>query len=266
MDREVYPNAPLRLVTAEFRFPIASKLAGDGLLALLGERFGDRFPVIQPASVEVVMGPGGPITPGQQVNYVMLTRERTTAVTVGATRLAMETTEYGHWKDFRDGVVGPALAVIGDELEAVAGLDRVGLRFINEIRVPGAGPDVGSWAGYVVDQLLAPGELAGESEIRTVQLALQMIHGDGAELLLRGGILEGRVVDERGPLRLPKESPHDHFFLLDMDSFWKHDGTYDPWSTEAALDIADRLHAPIDDLFERCITDRLREEVLRRVA
>jgi len=32
----------------------------------------------------------------------------------------------------------------------------------------------------------------------------------------------------------------------------------------AALEISDKLHAPIDDLFESCITEKLRSTVLRK--
>ena len=266
-DREVYPNAPLRLVTAEFRFPLSPRLTGSDLLSTVADTLGSELPIVEPISpqgLQLSFGPEAASPPLAQAGYRLLTRDRTTAVTVTSTRLAVETTTYEHWDEFRDGVVTRALRAIGDELTAIAGLDRVGLRFINEVRVPGAGGDVADWAGFVSAELLAAEALASGQRVRTMQLALHLDRGDGAELLMRAGLLEGHVVDDSGALRLPSPPQPGHFFLIDMDSFWSRPAAYDEWSTERALEIADRLHDPIDDLFERCIREKLREEVLRR--
>src|SRR5438128_913392 len=47
-SREVYPNAPLRLVTAEFRFPLSPTLAGGDLLSALSKVLGGVLPIIEP--------------------------------------------------------------------------------------------------------------------------------------------------------------------------------------------------------------------------
>jgi len=266
-DREVYPNAPLRLVTVEFRFPLSPRLGSADLLSVLGNTLGAELPIVEPIApqgLQLAFGPDVSAPPLTQAGYRLLTRDRTTAVTVASTRVAIETTTYAHWEDFRDSVVALALRVIGDELSAIAGLDRVGLRYINEVRVPGVGGDVADWEAFVAPELLATGRLAAGHRIRTMQLALHLDRGDGAELLMRSGLLEGHVVDDTGPLRLPSPPQNGHFFLIDMDSFWSRPAAYDAWRTVAALEIADRLHEPIDDLFESCIQEKLRDEVLRR--
>ncbi len=265
-DREVYLNAPLRLVTAEFRFPLSPRLTSGDLLSVLGDTLGGHLPVVEPVAgqgFQVTIGQEVPPPPVAQAGYRLLTRDRTTAVTVASTRVAVETTTYEHWEDFRD-IVALALRAIGDELTAIAGLDRVGLRYINEVRVRGAREDVADWQEFIAPELLATAALAAGQRIRTVQVALHLDRGDGAELLMRGGLLDGHVVDDSGPLRLPSPPPNGHFFLIDMDSFWGRRAAYDEWSTDRALEIADRLHDPIDDLFESCITEKLRHEVLRR--
>lgn len=266
-DREVYLNAPLRLVTAEFRFPLSPRLTGGHLLSVLGDALGNRLPIIEPVDppgLQLTIGPETGPSAVNQAGYRLLTRDRMTAVTVGPNRIAVETTTYEHWEDFRDGVVTVALRAIGDELDAIAGLDRVGLRYINEIRVPGAGADLAGWREFIAPELLATAGLAAGQSIRTMQLALHLDRGDGAELLMRAGLLEGHVVDDSGALRLPSPPKPGHFFLIDMDSFWSRPAAYDEWSTERALQVADRLHDPIDDLFESCIQEKLRDEVLRR--
>lgn len=262
-DREVYANAPLRLVTAEFRFPLSPRLAGNDLLKILADVLGERLPIVEPVGLQVTIGSETPAPAVSGTGYRLLTRERTTAVTVGSSRVAIETTAYGHWKDFRDGVVATALRAIGDELGALVGLDRVGLRYINEIRVPGAGAETAGWRDYIAPELLATAGLAEGQPIRTMQHALHLDRGDGAELLMRAGLLEGYVVDNTGPLQLLSPPQPGFFFLIDIDSFWTRFGIHEEWDTEASLGIADRLHDPVDQLFERCILEKLRAEVLR---
>jgi uncharacterized protein (TIGR04255 family) len=264
-SREVYPNAPLRLVTAEFRFPLSPTLAGGDLLSALSKVFSDVLPIIEPVPQGLQMTLGAEAQPPKMTvgGFRLLSRDRTAAVTVTASRLAVETTVYEHWETFRQSI-GTALRAIGEELYAIVGLDRVGLRYINEIRVPGNGTSVERWMPYVSEDLLAVARLAGGHEIKTVQSALHLVTGDKEELLLRCGALEGHAVDNSGPLRLPSPPEDGPFFLLDIDSFWTRLGVLDEFDTATALVIADRLHDPVDGLFEGAITERLRDEVLRR--
>lgn len=47
-DHEVYPNAPLRLVTAEYRFPHSPALAEPNVAARLAEHLRSGLPIIEP--------------------------------------------------------------------------------------------------------------------------------------------------------------------------------------------------------------------------
>jgi uncharacterized protein (TIGR04255 family) len=263
-SREVYPNAPLRLVTAEFRFPLSPNLADGDLLSALSKVLGGMLPIIEPVpqGLQLTLG----LEPQSQKmtagGFRLLSRDRTVAVTVTASRLAVETTIYEHWEMFRESIE-TALRAVGEALEAIAGLDRVGLRYINEIRVPDAGTSIERWMPYISGELLAVSRLAGQHKVKTIQSALHLATGDNEELLLRYGMLEGHVVDEM-PLHLPCPPQDGPFFLLDIDSFWTRLGALEEFDTEAALAIADRIHEPVEGLFERAITERLREEVLRR--
>ncbi|MFC2725538.1 MAG: TIGR04255 family protein, partial [Bifidobacterium dentium] len=63
-------------------------------------------------------------------------------------------------------------------------------------------------------------------------------------------------------LRRPLPSPGP-LFKLDIDSYWQPDDipVFDP---NRILAIADKLHDPVRSMFEGLITNRLRNEVLRR--
>ncbi len=264
-SQEVYPNAPLRLVTAEFRFPLSPILAGGDLLSALSKALGGELPIIEPVPQGLQMSLGAEPQPPKMTagGFRLLSRDRTAAVTVDASRLAVETTVYEHWETFRESIE-TALRAIGEELQAIVGLDRVGLRYINEIRVPGGGTSVERWMPYINEDLLAVARLAEGREIKTVLSVLHLVTGDNEELLLRCGAVEGHVVDDSGPLRLPSPPEDGPFFLLDIDSFWTRLGVLEEFDTATALTIADRIHEPVDGLFERSLTERLRDEVLRR--
>jgi len=52
-------------------------------------------------------------------------------------------------------------------------------------------------------------------------------------------------------------------FRLDIDSYWQPSVEVPEFDRDLILDLADTLHKPVREVFERLITDRLREEVLR---
>lgn len=265
-EREVYPNAPLRLVTAEYRYPLSARLSTPDLLTILADSLGPSFPIIEPAlqgGIQFSFGPSDPSPQGPQNGFRLLVRDRTSAVTVTPSRIAIETTSYQHWEEFRDGLISTALGALGDEIGALAGIDRVGLRYINEVRVPQPLATTEEWEEYINADLLAAARLVTEGSVNTVQTALHLQIREDQELLLRCGMLAGRIVEETGPLRLPTPPGEGPFFLIDIDSFWTRSGPVSEWDTGSCLEISNQLHSPIDGLFERCITEKLRTDVLR---
>lgn len=265
-DREVYPSAPLRLVTAEFRFPLSARLSERDLLGASAEVLGDAYPVIEPAEQTVQLSLGADPRPPKvsAEGYRLLTRERTVAVTVTPTRLAVETTTYKHWEDFRDTHVRRSLEAIGGTLRAIVGLQRVGLRYIDEIRTPGAGSLAERWAPYITSDLLAPTQLAGGLNVDAIQGLVHLGDGEHHQVALRFGALEGYTVGDDGPLRVPTPTIEGPYFLIDIDSFWSASTVIDVFDLEAAIAVTDKLHDPVGAIFERCITEKLREDVLRR--
>jgi uncharacterized protein (TIGR04255 family) len=52
---------------------------------------------------------------------------------------------------------------------------------------------------------------------------------------------------------------------MDIDSFWTPSRDVPEFDVKTLLTTCDELHAPVGKLFERLITERLREEVFRHV-
>lgn len=259
--REIYPNAPLRFVAFEVRIPTAPDLAGsEGPLPAF-ERLRDILPIIGPPQIMIdVKAEGAPpaIVPGP---LRILDRRRVLSALIGPNAIIIENSEYKQYEEFV-GVVERTLRAVS-ETAPIAGMERVGLRYIDEIRVPGV-TTAREWKGYISPALLAPLELDDDFEPVHLSGITEYRLSNEHAANVRFGAQTGRVVEPTGPLRVTpvEEGP---FFLIDIDSFWTAPEAETPeFSPEAVLEICGQLRRPIRALFEAAITDKLRDEVLRR--
>lgn len=268
---EVYPNAPLALVAVEVRFPEA---AADRPLSLTLQRsfrdlLGDDW-VIEAHKMQqlgVALGPGGA---GQQTFQEIVVprftvRDRTLSVAITGTSLTLETTAYRHYLDFRE-VLSTVLGAAA-ELLAPDGVARVGMRYIDEIRVPAVSQERPSgWRAWIDPSLLPPRleSMTGEHyEPAAWDGAVRYVIGSQRSLVLRYGARHGYAVQPRGSLSRPSPPPPGPFFVLDFDSFWEPIDIpeFDPHTLS---ETCDALRAPVRTLFDLLTTDRLRDEVFRK--
>jgi uncharacterized protein (TIGR04255 family) len=191
----------------------------------------------------------------------LVSRDSTLAVSIRREALVIETSSYPGWDVFRE--------IIAEAVNArmcaspVDGFERLGLRYIDEIRIPDvAAPD---WSDWIDNSLLGPRpkeELAIPlSEWQGISLFGTQ---PGHAILLRYGTATGFAVDPRSELRRTnKVQGGGPFFLLDIDSFWTPEGSVPELALPGLLELCDELHHPVRRLFEGLIRDRLREEVFR---
>lgn len=259
---EVWPNAPLALVAVEARFPAATTSPlRPPVQRAIRDRLGADW-VIEGAkqqTLEFAFGSGGAQAPNLKVEDLsrITSRDRTQAVTLRPESLSIEATSYNGYASFRELIAAAFEAV--EQVVSPDGLTRLGMRFIDEIRVPA--DDGVDWAAWVDPSLLAPQASGLDTESWTGMARYDT--GDQRRLVLRYGPSDGPVVDPAGPLRRllkPKPGP---VFVLDFDSFWQPDTI--PAFTEADLLIAcDELRAPARTLFDQLMTRRLVDEVFRK--
>lgn len=256
---EIYPSAPLRFVALEIRFGFNPRLAtADGQAAVFSKLQQD-FPLAEAAeTVQVTIAPGAP--PQQVQDLRMKNSDRTWSVNVSPELLAVRTSAYQDFDGFV-AVVSRAVKATFDS-ESVP-TTRIGIRYIDEIRVPGVERPM-DWASYVDDRLLGCVAFAEDSPIEQAQGALVLSAGDDRHLLLRYGPSQEPVVDPEGPLFLePISGP---IFVLDVDSYWQFS---DPQAAkfldgDEIAGICRELDSSAYEIFERAITDRLRDDVLRK--
>jgi uncharacterized protein (TIGR04255 family) len=264
-SREIYPNAPLRYVACEIRFPFNPSVASGAGFAAIHSRVERQLPIAEPgAESTLIIGPQGPLpSPADTRAMRFLSRNRQDALYITSTRALVETTAYRGFVAFV-GHIERAVDALAAGPTTVAGIARIGLRYIDEIRVPHVSGLEG-WEGFISEHLLAPGALrANEVAPSTIQGVLTYELPEDSAMVMRYGALEGRMVGD-APLRHPRASADSHYFLIDIDSFWTPQPDHLPeFDRDQVLATSDRLHRPIRDAFEGSITERLRDEVLRR--
>lgn len=190
-------------------------------------------------------------------------RDKRTSVTYAPSSITIETTKYETWDDLR------ALAETGlaarMDVAPVDGVERIGLRYVDEVRIPGdERPD---WRSWIEPQLAPPalevaaGALVVQQQQSVVQYATERA---GVSVVLRYGAVDGPSVIQAIPLVRPEAPSSSPFFLVDTDASWTPGpgAEVPPLDPGSVLAEADVLHSYVKELFEASLTDQLRSEVL----
>jgi uncharacterized protein (TIGR04255 family) len=264
LEREIYPNAPLQFVAFEVRMPPAPQLGTLEAATTVYEKLRDLVPIIHgPAQAPIE-----PSAPRASISFSaggsqtrMVNRERTLSVMVAPTAVVVETSAYTQFEEFLK-VIHRALQAAASAV-APAGIQRVGIRYIDEIRVEAVRSPV-DWFDYINPALLCAMRVDADLTPQRTEGLAEFELDDGQRTVMRFGAMSGRVVDPGGPLRL-RRAEEGPFFLIDLDSFWASpDEGIPEFDVERVIDTVKRLRGPVRTLFEASITDRLRDEVFRK--
>lgn len=254
---EVYPNSPLAAVVVEVRHPIAEPI-GPSEVSAFRKALAELLPIAANEQIlDLTMGPQPTAVPISR----FVSRDRHQSATFRANGIVVESTEYPGWADFSSLV--KQVVTARQRIAPVDGVERVGLRYINEVRVPSAVDN--GWGEWIAPELLGPYALASAAGGRLT--AQQGIAQFGEQSRVTHTVrwatgtgqayLSGENLRRRNELQGP-------FFLIDLDGAWtSSDGAVPELITESAMGFLNDLHDPIDRLFEATITGRLRDEVLR---
>lgn len=255
-SREIYPNAPLKLVAFEYRFEAIP--LDQATLAGFRDRLTDHFPVVGVPPQQVVITPTGASASAQGTRCFDAERRRSVLLTPES--LGVETSRYRRFEEFRDVIETTIDALV--DLGAPLAPQRVGLRYIDEVDEQ-ALPSPVRWSTYIEPALAGAIEHFSKAPAEYQAAALFEPAGD-RRVLLRYGVMRQPAVDPAGPLVID-QPPRGRYFLIDIDSSWNRvEPVIATTDKEWLLDMLGTLHAPIRDLFERTVTDVLRDEVLRK--
>ena len=256
-EHEVYPNPPVVLVALEIRHPSTEALTPSQVRAIK-EDLHKHVPITKNASaVSTIMVPDGQGSTKVEHYPRLVDRANTLAVSVRQEALVVESSVYPGWERFKVVVADAILARLSQA--PIDGVERVGIRYINEVRVPAASAEV-DWTEWVQPQLSGP-----RTEVDPLPLTRWQgvgLYGQqpGRMVIFRYGPVEGGVgLDPRFDLRRRKPSTSGPFFLMDVDSFWTPSDGIPEADPQRLKVICEEIHEPVSTIFENSITDRLRE-------
>ena len=235
-----YAKPPIVEAVCEFR--LTSETRWDLTVpGLLYERLKGSFPQKEQRMIQEMELTQGPEGLHQQIRtserIIFFTEDKKMLVQVGPRLLAINVLKpYPHWEGFK-----PRIEMAWKSLQAaieVQGLERIGLRYINHIELPAQGgelaeyfefyPFVGQRLPQQMVSFLAGVEFSYADDRDRCRVQLTPIPGSGGKSL----------------------------FMLDIDYFLARPGAVE---VVDALAWVEEAHNRVEEVFEGCITDKLRE-------
>jgi uncharacterized protein (TIGR04255 family) len=257
-SREIFPDAPLALVTAEVRFTDAARLRQQQTKDEVAIALEERFPFAEPLQqTDVNLTPAAPPQIQQRIGVVLKNAASTETLTIMSGSLTYETTAYANFDDLLKAVTAACDALIAAKVRPA--MRRVGLRYIDEVRVPETITDVRRWGKWIDYRLIDQLEVGPDAVPATMTQSVSTYDlGGGKGLNFRYAALN------QGPIVVPqflKRSAIESgpFFVLDFDGF--HDftgGQAVSLSSATVCESLSAVHVPCGTAFQRSITDEAR--------
>jgi uncharacterized protein (TIGR04255 family) len=235
-----YAKPPIVEVVCEFRLTPETRwdLTVPGFLY---ERLKESFPQKEQRMIQQIELTQGPEGLHQQISIregiVFFTEDKKILVQVGPRLLAINVLKpYPHWHGFK-----PRIEMAWESLQAaieVQGLERIGLRYINHIQLPAQSGKLAEYFEFYpsIGQRLP-------QQMVAFLTAAEFSYADGRDHcrveLTRIPALGGRSL-----------------FRLDIDYFLARPGAVKPVEV---LVWVEEAHSRVEEVFEGCITDKLRE-------
>lgn len=213
VSRVLFRKAPIVLALAQVRFPVLIKFSDPQYIDEFNQAIRGEYPrsertvqVPLPLAAEPAQIPGSTL-------WRFSTEDERWSLVLVENALTLEVRGYSSIEEFASRFAVSLLAL--KECLQPNRQTRLGLRYINEIRIPGVAT-LADWAPYIRQEVLGFGTVAthlfGEAKIRSAREDVELALGDGT-LVVRHGVLTGTTVEPREPDE-PRTGP---FYLLDMD-------------------------------------------------
>jgi len=245
--RVIYKRNPLNEVICQVRFPPILRIEAEAPAAFQ-ERVRAEYPLFRELQPDL---PAGNVPPGiaSMVKAMLPNRARTTAyefaredgawsITLSRDALALKTTAYRRWEEFREHLEGLLAAL--NELYRPNFFLRVGLRYVDVIQRSKLGLKDQPWSEllrpHIAGEFAAP-ELAGQIEHAARELRVKLA-AEGSVMIRHGIAVE--------------ESTNEQCFMIDSDFFVER--RLEP---QHALGLLTDFNRQSGHLFRWCIQDAL---------
>ncbi|BBY61496.1 TIGR04255 family protein [Mycolicibacterium sarraceniae] len=256
---ETFGIPPVVAVVAEVRFTEAPRLRRQEAFEALAVALAGRFPLADAVTgVNLVnAGPGLPPRAEPRQGVVVRNTEGTESLTFTPAAFMYETTSYTGLEAIETAIATGCRALVAAKVGSA--FQRVGLRFVDEIRVPEPVADSRGWTKWINSGLL--GALAITPDYvpaRGIQGIVNFDLGERGSLNVQfAAFKDGAAVVPQHLQRRPFRS--GPFFGLDLDGFYEFgQDALVRLDADVASEVLARLHAPIESAFQSAITDDAR--------
>jgi uncharacterized protein (TIGR04255 family) len=257
------PNAPVALVTLEIRHPATDSLTESSSKELKSLLF-EYLPIERQAQdMAWAMGPGGSPTPNPERFGRYVNRDNTLAASMKNQALVIETTAYTNFESLLD--VAMRVMDARSQVSSIVGVERIGLRYVLEIRVQVDADGRIEWANWIAEPLLGPQRVApgGLTLTEWQGAAVYREAQPGKSIIVRYGPCSGQALDPNYHLRRTIPVQPGPFFLLDIDSFWTPVGSIPEYNRDAVLETFQNLHEPARAVIQEMLIGRPPDDLLR---
>ena len=249
-------RSPLVLVVAQISFPARLSIStDDSLLAQFQDKIRDLYPVLLIGhGVGFSIGPEG--IQQQQAptrSFQFADSERQWTVALAANAISLETRNYRDIDEFVDRLM--VVVAAANDTYQMSAWNRIGLRYINEIRYPGADTPA-AWRSLINPHLLGP--LSDDTIVPSVRTAYQELSleiPDGALTIRHGFFPQGTTVTPAPGMSPPNETLGP-FYLMDLDAFDDKGGRLDD---EMFNSLFRSYNKSVYSIFRWGLTERLFE-------
>jgi len=262
---EIGPTAPIALVTMEIRHPVADSLT-DSSRAEIKRLLVDQLPIERQAQ-DVGWGMAAPGTAPQPtaerfIRYV--NRDNTVAASLRSQAIVLETTAYSGFETFLEIVMQVVDARA--QVSSIVGMERIGLRYVLEIRIPPSEDGRIAWDTWLNASLLGPQAIAPAGMVLTEWQGAAVFREPqpNKAVIVRYGPGIGQSLDPNYHLRRATQVQPGPYFHIDIDSFWTPVGAIPEFNRDALISILQDLYVPARSAFHEMITGRLKDDLLQQ--
>jgi len=238
--RRLYRTNTLKQVVCQLRHPFQHGYDDPHYLGSFQRALANTFPrAVLEHQVGIMVGPTGPVQAPPTAYWRFSDLAGHWSVAVARDFVTLETTQYTQFEDFVERF-GPLVATLQEVPVTVR--ERLGFRFVNEIRHPDAVLPT-QWRRFINSDLLGMvgGDVLGDDVIHALQ-EIRLRETDGI-IAIRHGYLGS---DPTGG------AP---FYSLDLDYY---DEVSVPLDVGNTVEELRHFHQVLKDVFETSITDELR--------
>jgi uncharacterized protein (TIGR04255 family) len=247
VSRVIYENNPLQEVLCQLKFPPILRIASE-IPAAYQEKIRKEYPFVEETSAEPGLPPGLPLEIRKLIQsfsiptekaFGFVSADRHWKVSLNKEFVALSTTQYVRWEDFKQHLATPLEALA--EHYAPPFFTRVGLRYRDLIVRSKLGLEGRNW-----DDLLEP-YIAGELAENTITSCIERADRD---LLIRIPEANSKIHIRHG--LVGDKQKREPCYYIDSDFF-----TDERVKTNDILGTLDRFNGEAGRFFRWCIRDVL---------